>query len=294
MIVWILVGAGGQRPALGCALMLDQGKRRQLAGIIGPQHVAVTSLMDNSLRSPSEHWARELILILPVLVLLLLSPSAEDTMFAGIKKVKQKAKQKAHRYADNMFGSPSSERLAAQSSSVSISHSGTTNTPVPTAALPHLVPNLNVLVPPSTSPQVTSIAAPQPVVASPALLSTGTPPMASPTNDSPAVQDSVELQDSSSAPVASSGAERSGKNMAWSGLKALIRLLNKSAEAFGPLKSAIGEISRCIEIYERAAKGREDYKTLATELDSLFKELSGYLEGPTPPVMTSSLKNLAK
>ena len=45
---------------------------------------------------------------------------------------------------------------------------------------------------------------------------------------------------------------------------------------------------------QREAKAREDYKKLRVELDSLFWELFGYLNGPTPLTMTSSLINLAK
>jgi hypothetical protein len=38
--------------------------------------------------------------------------------------------------------------------------------------------------------------------------------------------------------------------IAWSGVKTFLGLLNESADAFGPLKSAVGGIVRCIEIYE--------------------------------------------
>jgi hypothetical protein len=37
---------------------------------------------------------------------------------------------------------------------------------------------------------------------------------------------------------------------AWSGLKTFLGLLNESADAFGPLKSAVGGINRCSEIYD--------------------------------------------
>ncbi|KAF8604120.1 hypothetical protein BDV93DRAFT_507794 [Ceratobasidium sp. AG-I] len=84
------------------------------------------------------------------------------------------------------------------------------------------------------------------------------------------------------------------KNTAWAALKTSIGLLKESADAFGPLKSAIGGISRCIEIFERVAKSRKDYETLAIELDTICKDLSGYLSGPMPPTMTSSIESLAK
>jgi hypothetical protein len=40
------------------------------------------------------------------------------------------------------------------------------------------------------------------------------------------------------------------KHTTWSGLKTFLGLLNESADAFGPLKSAVGGINRCIEIFE--------------------------------------------
>ena len=50
-------------------------------------------------------------------------------------------------------------------------------------------------------------------------------------------------------------------------------------------------IFRC---HQQVAEGREDYRKLRDELESLFWQLIGYLGGPTPPPMTSSLVNLAQ
>ncbi|KAF8607918.1 hypothetical protein BDV93DRAFT_542055 [Ceratobasidium sp. AG-I] len=174
------------------------------------------------------------------------------TQIQQIKKAKQKAKQKAHHYADKLLGSTSLERVGEQSSSGSINSSETKS---------------SIDTPPSTRSQ-------------PDLSDTGKEPSS--------------FHVSESASIASSSPGRNGKRTAWFGLKTLIGLLNEGTNKFGPLKSAFGEILGCIEIYERAAKGREDYKTLRDELDSLFEELSGYLGGSAPPAMTSSLKNLAK
>lgn len=40
------------------------------------------------------------------------------------------------------------------------------------------------------------------------------------------------------------------KSTAWAGLKTLLKVLESSADAFGPLKSAIGGLNQCIDIYE--------------------------------------------
>jgi hypothetical protein len=48
----------------------------------------------------------------------------------------------------------------------------------------------------------------------------------------------------------SSSAPSNAKQTAWAGFKTFLKLLNASADAFGPLKSAVGGISQCIEIFE--------------------------------------------
>ena len=39
---------------------------------------------------------------------------------------------------------------------------------------------------------------------------------------------------------------------------------------------------------------REDYGRVGEKLGSQFQELAGYLSGPTPPAVSTSVKNLAK
>ncbi|KAG9097800.1 hypothetical protein FRC06_007175, partial [Ceratobasidium sp. 370] len=36
----------------------------------------------------------------------------------------------------------------------------------------------------------------------------------------------------------------------WTGLKSFVDVLHKTTDSFGPLKSAFGEFSKCIEIFE--------------------------------------------
>ncbi|KAF8598381.1 hypothetical protein BDV93DRAFT_512595 [Ceratobasidium sp. AG-I] len=88
--------------------------------------------------------------------------------------------------------------------------------------------------------------------------------------------------------------ERRGNKAAWAALKTSLGLLYESANAFGSLKSVIGGISQCIDIFERAAKSREDYETLATDLDTICQDLCGYLDGFAPPAMMSNIDSLAK
>ncbi|KAG8718695.1 hypothetical protein FRC08_004645 [Ceratobasidium sp. 394] len=64
-----------------------------------------------------------------------------------------------------------------------------------------------------------------------------------------------------------------------------------------PLKQAADGILASVEVFEynqTAAKNREDYQTLRTELNTLFHDLAGYFGASTPPVMTSSIVNLAQ
>ncbi|KAG8716836.1 hypothetical protein FRC08_008710 [Ceratobasidium sp. 394] len=81
---------------------------------------------------------------------------------------------------------------------------------------------------------------------------------------------------------------------AWTGLKMLMTFLDKSADVFGPLKSAFTGIDMCIEVFEREARGREDYRKLKAELDQLFEDLSWYFRAPTPPAMTAAFTAVAK
>ncbi|KAF8601281.1 hypothetical protein BDV93DRAFT_510197 [Ceratobasidium sp. AG-I] len=211
-----------------------------------------------------------------------------------ISKIKQKAKEKGQRYANKLFV-PSSEHSVRQLSSVLVNDARAINTPVPSVALQEPGLNLNALEPLGSPPQITPISSPQPAVASIALPAPDASPPLTQANVShlPVVQDTVPIQGSSSVSTAPSVAERSGTNTAWSGLKTLIELLNASADAFGPLKSAVGGISKFIEINDARVAAGKEYKELHRELDELFRNLSGYLGDSMPLAMKSSLDSLA-
>ncbi|KAF8601240.1 hypothetical protein BDV93DRAFT_510167 [Ceratobasidium sp. AG-I] len=213
-----------------------------------------------------------------------------------LEKIKRKAKEKGRHYANKLLGPPSFERLTAESSSVSIGDTAATNIPVPTPVLVESVSDPDALAPPGASPQVVSISASQPTIASPALPSTHIPLPASQTNDSgpSAARDRAPIRATSLGSIMSPGAERSAKSTTWSGLKTLLDLLNVCSDAFGPFKSAVGGISKLIDIYDAKAEAGKRYKELHSELDELFRDLSGYLEESMPPAMKSSLDRLTR
>ncbi|KAF8601282.1 hypothetical protein BDV93DRAFT_558583 [Ceratobasidium sp. AG-I] len=186
-------------------------------------------------------------------------------------KIKQQAKQKVHHYADKLLQPSFPRRVAGHSASISRDDSGAVNVLAHTVTLPTAASGSNISH------------------AHPASLSTTRR-----ISDSQSVAVSVALPSTDPASAAAFGLERSDKTMAWTGLKTLIGLLSESTDAFGALKSAIGGISRGVEIYERAGKGHGDYRILGEKLDTQFGELAQSLSGPTPPAMSSAFKNLAK
>ncbi|KAG9124719.1 hypothetical protein FRC07_010509 [Ceratobasidium sp. 392] len=104
------------------------------------------------------------------------------------------------------------------------------------------------------------------------------------------------VRSSNPAPAAAHEAKskQSVKRTAWSGLETLVRVMSKSSNAFGPLKSAADGLSRCIEIFELKAKAHEEYKQLRTELNSICEDISGYIDGNVPSSMTPSIAALAR
>ncbi|CAE6510283.1 unnamed protein product [Rhizoctonia solani] len=81
------------------------------------------------------------------------------------------------------------------------------------------------------------------------------------------------------------------RKVTGTGLKTLWGALESSADAFGPLKSAIGGLNRCVEIFESASKARDDYRELGEKLDQTLGDLSQFVDDPISP-RTMSVKNL--
>ncbi|KAF8704283.1 WD domain, G-beta repeat, partial [Rhizoctonia solani] len=80
----------------------------------------------------------------------------------------------------------------------------------------------------------------------------------------------------------------------WSGLKKLSSLLDSSTEAFGPLKSAIGGLKWCIDLYESTIRANSEYNELRVKLDSLLGDLSKFVDRPINPTMMSNVIYLSK
>ncbi|KAG8749219.1 hypothetical protein FRC11_011521, partial [Ceratobasidium sp. 423] len=100
----------------------------------------------------------------------------------------------------------------------------------------------------------------------------------------------VSNQPSSPTPAANSPPEK--ESIAWSGVKTLLQVLESSADAFGPLKSAVGGLNKCIDIFERASKARDDYAELREKLDGLAQDLANHMDPSMGLVMTNSVKRL--
>ncbi|KAG8680381.1 F-box/WD repeat-containing protein 9, partial [Ceratobasidium sp. 394] len=94
-------------------------------------------------------------------------------------------------------------------------------------------------------------------------------------------------------PTPSTGEQNAG-NATGTAFKALLEVLKRSSDTFGPLKEAVGGLSRCIDIVEQEAKAREDYKKLRGELEVIFNDLSGYLGCSAPPTMTPVIESISK
>ncbi|KAG8724602.1 hypothetical protein FRC09_016745 [Ceratobasidium sp. 395] len=91
-----------------------------------------------------------------------------------------------------------------------------------------------------------------------------------------------------------SGAAQGVKRKAWAGLKTLGGVLSKSASTFGPLRSAVDDVSRIVDIFESMALGPNVGDPLMDDLDTLFGDVAGYLQGPTSPSMMSSTRDFAE
>ncbi|KAG8722997.1 hypothetical protein FRC09_005181 [Ceratobasidium sp. 395] len=159
-----------------------------------------------------------------------------------------------------------------------VAHSRTQSqipTPVPTQS-----PATGTTVQDATSPKIDNSATKAP------------PGLISPDPEHPsAIQDPNQPIPASSGP--SSVGEQSAGHLSWAGLKSLISVLEAGSGAFGPLKSAIGGLSQCIEIFEHKNQIGEEYKKLRAELNAILKDLSNYLGGSSPPTMTPVIENIA-
>ncbi|KAG9119925.1 hypothetical protein FRC07_004817, partial [Ceratobasidium sp. 392] len=82
------------------------------------------------------------------------------------------------------------------------------------------------------------------------------------------------------------------KTTAWSGLKTLLGVLDASADAFGPLKSAVGELLNCIDVYEKQAIVGAEYRQLRAELNNISGEIAEYINEPALASMKDGVERL--
>ncbi|CAE6499040.1 unnamed protein product [Rhizoctonia solani] len=100
------------------------------------------------------------------------------------------------------------------------------------------------------------------------------------------------VQNDITALAAASNLSPPDDRVAWNGLKALLQVLESAGSLFVPFKMVIAEFSSIVDVYDCATNGQEDYRRLSKDLDDLFLDLKGFLEGPVIPIMTPSIKNL--
>ncbi|KAH7339779.1 WD40-repeat-containing domain protein [Rhizoctonia solani] len=78
----------------------------------------------------------------------------------------------------------------------------------------------------------------------------------------------------------------------WTSLKKFIRVLDESANVFGPLKLVMDELLYCFETHENAVSSRSEYNELRRYLQVLFEDIGDFFTGNAPPTMTIAIENL--
>jgi hypothetical protein len=149
----------------------------------------------------------------------------------------------------NLLGGSSGASTPGQSTSTSVNVDASNSTPPPIIRTPDIAPEpANDLPSPSfmatnlqtDGPQPAITIAVRPLAAElSTAISTGPNPTTNPATPS-----------TTPAMFAPPSTVQKVQQTAWSGLKVFLGLLSESADGFEPLKSAVGGINRCIEIYE--------------------------------------------
>ncbi|KAG8707426.1 hypothetical protein FRC09_001830 [Ceratobasidium sp. 395] len=132
-------------------------------------------------------------------------------------------------------------------------------------------------------------ATPAPAAPAPARPSPSHPPHISSALAAPTIRAEIAVD---SQPAVSAVADQSTEHQGWTGLWSCVRVLNKRAGMFGPLKQVTEALVSFIHTFEAVGENRRDYQELKEQLDLLFGDISGYFDAPTPLAMTSSIENL--
>ncbi|QRV97713.1 Vegetative incompatibility protein HET-E-1 [Ceratobasidium sp. AG-Ba] len=96
----------------------------------------------------------------------------------------------------------------------------------------------------------------------------------------------------SPSPLASSNP--SAQRSSWPGLGALRKALDEASSSLEPLKSAVSGLEWCIHTFDTEAKTHKGYNNIKSTLDVLLQDLSTYVGGTAPPVMTPAITALSK
>ncbi|KAG8777493.1 hypothetical protein FRC12_000360 [Ceratobasidium sp. 428] len=134
-------------------------------------------------------------------------------------------------------------------------------------------------------------ATPVPAAPAPAKPSPSHPPHIFSALAAPTIRADIAVD---SQPAVSAVVDQSAEHQGWTGLWSCVRVLDKRAGMFGPLKQATETLVSFIHTFEAVGENRRDYQELRAQLDLLFGDISGYFDAPTPLAMTSSIENLIR
>ncbi|KAF8755287.1 universal ribosomal protein uL22 family [Rhizoctonia solani] len=83
------------------------------------------------------------------------------------------------------------------------------------------------------------------------------------------------------------------RSVAWDRLRGSLQILKNTTSIFPQLSSAISSLLSCLDEFEAAARSRQDFEDLATELATLSDTLNQYIHGPSSIFMSGSVKSIS-
>ncbi|KAG8688306.1 hypothetical protein FRC11_005663 [Ceratobasidium sp. 423] len=96
-------------------------------------------------------------------------------------------------------------------------------------------------------------------------------------------------------PTATTQTSSNNQKARWHNLERFLGVLGgANGAAIAPLRALVDQLVGCIDIYERAANGQEEYRLLQSELENLFQELQGYFIQTVSPTITITMERLCR
>ncbi|KAK2464504.1 hypothetical protein APHAL10511_003483 [Amanita phalloides] len=83
-------------------------------------------------------------------------------------------------------------------------------------------------------------------------------------------------------------------SIAWKGLETALRLLERSADAFPPLKSAVSGLVACLDLTQAVVENHKEYERLANELKTLAEMLAPYVSKLVESDARDQMAHIAK